>query len=60
MGYRIFLKRYFVLMNFSFKLLRNGNIFWIYIELIFYSEVKKIMNIINVYVILLCYKEKVK
>ena len=60
MGQRTFLKRYFVSMNFSPKLLRNGNIFRIHTELTSYSEAKKTMNTTNVYVILLCYKEKAK
>ena len=47
-------------MNFSPKLLRNGNIFRIHTELTSYSEAKKTMNTTNVYVILLYYKEKAK
>ena len=60
MGQRTFLKRYFVSMNFSSKLLRNGNIFRIHTELTSYSEGKKTMNTTNVYVIVLSYKEKAK
>lgn len=41
-------------MNFSPKLLRKGNLFRIH------SEAKKTMNTTNVYVVLLCYKEKAK
>ena len=44
MGQRTFLKRYFVSMNFSPELLRNGNIFRIHTELTSYSEAKKTMN----------------
>jgi len=47
-------------MNFSLRLLWNGNIFRIHTELTSYSEAKKTMNITNVYVILFCYKEKAK
>ena len=60
MGQRTLLKRYFVSMNFSLRLLWNGNIFRIHTELTSYSEAKKTMNITNVYVILFCYKEKGK
>ena len=47
-------------MNYSPTLLRNGNTFRIHTELTSYSEAKKTMNTTNVYVILLCYKEKAK
>ena len=57
MGQGTFLKRYFVSMNFSPKLLRNGNIFPIHTEMTSYREAKKTMNTTNVSVILLCYKE---
>lgn len=53
MGQRTFSKRYFASINFSPKLLRNGNIFRIHTELASYSEAKKTMNTTNVYVILL-------
>lgn len=60
MGQRTFSKRYFASMNFSPKLLRNGNKFRIHTELASYSEAKKTINTTNVYVILLCYKEKAR
>lgn len=60
MGQRTSLERYFVSMNYSPTLLRNGNTFRIHTELTSYSEAKKTMNTTNVYVILLCYKEKAK
>ena len=60
MGQRTFSKRYFASMNFSPKLLRNCNKFPIHTELASYSEAKKTINTTNVYVILLCYKEKAR